>query len=229
VHQTNKTQPASKGNLVRRLGFDLTNVLTTNALTGALNFFVLVYFARALGPEILADYALILIGIELAFLLLNFGFNQILIYQGGLVSTTVAAVVWCTALQSVLLVLFSYAAWFAYSLLDHHDAARLLVPATWLLMARLLGLYGAVALTPLEVKLEYTKVSKIRAVAAIVSSAVGVLAATSEQSVLPFVYRELTSACTDRGGHPHGPLPSPDSIQGRVRGGVAIFQENVDS
>jgi O-antigen/teichoic acid export membrane protein len=195
VHQTNKNRPASKDNQVRRLGLDLTSVLATNALIGALNFFVLIYFARALGPEILADYALILIGIELSFLVLNFGFNQILIYQGGLVSTTVAAVFWCTILQSVSLVLVSYAAWFAYSLLDHHDAARLLVPATWLLIARLLGLYGAVALTPLEVKLEHTKVSKIRAVAAIVSSAVGVLAATFEQSVLPFVYRELTSAC----------------------------------
>jgi O-antigen/teichoic acid export membrane protein len=195
VHQTNHDQSANKDNQVRRLGLDLTNVFATNALTGALNFFVLIYFARALGPEILSDYALILIGLELAFLVLNFGFNQILIYQGGLASATVAAVVWCTALQSAALVLVSYAVWFAYSLLDHQDAARLLVPATWLLIARLLGLYGGVALTPFEVRLEYTKVSKIRAVAAIVSSAVGVGAASFEHSVLPFIYRELTSAC----------------------------------
>jgi Polysaccharide biosynthesis protein len=195
VHQASKDQPNSKDNQVRRLGLDLTNVLATNGLTAALNFIVLIYFARALGPEILADYALILIGIEVPFLLLNFGFNQVLIYRGRLASATVAAVIWCTALQSVALVLISYAVWFAYSLLDQEDAARLLVPATWLLIARLLGLHSAVALTPFEVRLEYRTVSKIRAVAAIVSSAVGVFAATLEHSVLPFIYRELTSVC----------------------------------
>jgi hypothetical protein len=195
VHQTNKDQPANKNNPVRRLGLDLTNVFATNAFTGTLNFFVLIYFARALGPEILADYALILIGIELSFLFLNFGFNQILIYEGRLASATVAAVIWCTALQSVALLLIAYAVWFAYSLLDHQDAARLLVPATWLLIARLLGLHSAVALTPFEARLEHTRVSRIRAIAAIVSSAVGVFAATFEKSVLPFIYRELISAC----------------------------------
>lgn len=195
MHQTSKDQPSTKDNPVRRLRLDLTSVFATNALTGALNFIVLIYFARALGPEILADYALILIGIELAFLVLNFGFNQSLIYQGRLASATVAAVIWCTTLQSVALVLISYAVWFGYSLLDQEDATRLLVPATWLLIARLLGLHSAVALTPFEVRLEYRTVSKIRAVAAIVSSAVGVFAATLEHSVMPLIYRELTSAC----------------------------------
>ena len=68
-------------NALLRKGISWT--LTMDLIGGIFNFIAQIWFARMLGVEIVAEYALIVIAFEISFLPVNFGFNLSIIRHHG--------------------------------------------------------------------------------------------------------------------------------------------------
>jgi O-antigen/teichoic acid export membrane protein len=182
------------GGSKRGLTRSLTNVFAVTAYAGLLNFVVLIYFVRTLGPTPVALYAATTLGIELAVLMLNFGFNQALVYHGRSGNTLLPAVLYLTAAQSLAISAATGVVWLVYMAIDQEGAQVLLGPGSWILLARLMGIWGNVALAPLEVDFRYSSVSAIRASAATAGAFTGVVAAHHYHDVFAFVLRDLAAA-----------------------------------
>jgi PST family polysaccharide transporter len=156
------------------------------------NFLAQIWFARRLGVDIIAQYATLVVVLDMAFLVLNFGFNQAVIRSPGdqhLYDSAFALVI----LQSLAFIALSgviYA--FAYFGLAI-QVKDLVIPGLILILARIMGNFAILFYTPLEYKMKYSSLSKLRMVSTLFGLVVGVFLVLSGGGLHALIYRDFSS------------------------------------
>jgi O-antigen/teichoic acid export membrane protein len=174
------------------LGHNTSWVLTANAVSGLLNLGVLIWFARVLGSEVMGAYAQVVVAVDLIAGLLGFGFNQALIRTPEDADLR-AAVVAATAVQAAAIAAIVLCALTVFWASGEWEST-VVASAVVLLIARLVGLFTFVADADYRARLLYRPIAVAQALAAVVATAVGVLALYAGAGVLSMAIRDVTSS-----------------------------------
>lgn len=175
--------------LRKQLGAALVGTIVVSAS----NFIGVVAIARFLGPSEVGIYATCLVVVDVAFSLINFGFNQAVVRHGGDREVYGAALTGVAA-QAVI-ALFALCGVLA---LQSATPLKLLPGPAWVAGAvvafRLLGVTSSLLYAAHEVELNYVRISAIQAASALIANTLGVLVAAMSHDVGAFVVRDLTGA-----------------------------------
>ena len=158
-----------------------------------MNFVGLIVFARLLGVDVIGQYGMIIIAIELMSLLFNFGFNQAAIkYSEN--QNVFSAALSLIIIQSSVLALMVVIVYFSSSLVLE-SSNGIIFPAVMLLCARILDYFTTLAYAPLESQLKYDAIAKTRVVSVITGISVGLFSSLwLNQSVYVLILRDLVTA-----------------------------------
>ena len=171
----------------------LSWVFITNTFIGMANFLAQIWFARRLGVDIIAQYATLVVVLDTAFLVLNFGFNQAVIRSPGdqrLYDSAFALVI----LQSLAFVALSGAIYaFAYFGLVI-QVKDLVIPGLMLMLTRIVGTFATLFYAPIESSMEYSLLSKFRIVSTLFGLLAGVFFVLCNGGLHALVYRDFVSA-----------------------------------
>ena len=181
--------PASKYALKNALSW----AFSANAIANIINLSGIIIFGRLLGVEVIGQYGVILVAIELLFLFLNFGFNQAAIKYGGDQAVFSASLTLIVIQSFILLIIASTV--FVLVYFFKSESIYLVVPAVIILSAKILDLYVTLSYAPLESQMQY----KIIALSRLTSIGLSVLfwiliAVFYSKSIYVLVLRDVTSA-----------------------------------
>jgi len=179
------------------MGPNLSNVvgwtLGGNVVVGFANFLSMVWFARALGPQIMGVYAALLVAFQLLTALLTPGFNQAIIRTPSKQTLTEAAT-FATFVQSLVIVGASGVVCGIALLTTEGRVADLLIPGIGMLVSTVLSLWVYLLAAPFEAVLEYRRLVRIRIIALFVSTLIGVVAVERGFGLGGLVVRDVMSS-----------------------------------
>ncbi|PWT74113.1 MAG: hypothetical protein C5B60_07205 [Chloroflexi bacterium] len=173
-----------------RLFNNLKHVLSANVITGLVNFLSTVWFARKLGPEIMGQFAVLLVVIQMLTAFLTPGFNQAIIRNPSR-NTLATAATFATFLQSLVMIGASAILYGMVYWVSNQHVANLLLPGIGMLASAVMSLWMYLLAVPFEAGLDYRSLVYIRIVALMVSIVTGVLAVEAGFGLYALVIRDL--------------------------------------
>jgi len=167
--------------------------LIANFIVGILNFLSQIWFARVLGIEIVGQYALIIVALDLSCLPINFGFNLSVIRHKGETKTFRGALA-LILIQIHFIPIICGIIYLGYYLVAPQQATVLFIPYMLMIFSKILCIFSTIIYAPLESKLHYRFLSGARLVSTIFGLGIASLFVFSKPGVYCFVARDLAIA-----------------------------------
>ncbi|MCC6134845.1 MAG: oligosaccharide flippase family protein [Gammaproteobacteria bacterium] len=179
-------------NSSKRLLRNLNWVVSANAVAGIANFLAIAWFARALGPTTMGDYAIVVTVIQLVTAFLSAGFDQAIIRMPHDLDITAAAGA-ATIAQSLLVVLGSAVVYLYFFIQTPAEAAVISGPAALVLAAMVVSLFSYLLAAPIAAEMDYRFLTVSRLASTGLGIGAGVVLATLDYGLYALAWRD---ACT---------------------------------
>lgn len=169
----------------------LSLVFVGNAVSGILNLATQIFLARKLGASVIGDYGKLSVAIDIAILLVNFGFNQAVIRLRATAESLAAGYVLVCA-QAV-------AAGLIATIIFWVGSSTGMVVVSWsamlvMLVARVCGLFATMTYAQLEADLKYSRLVLLQVVAAACGAFVVLIGVGEIRNAYILLLRDLTVA-----------------------------------
>lgn len=174
----------------RSLYLALKSTLISGVAIGVINFLVQIYLARTMGVSIIADYAKIVVVAQIVLLFTSFSFSH------GLIGVGYSVVGFRNLLSlSVVQTIIIIVAWIIVGLglawTYPQDAAQLAWPSIFYMIGTIAVNLGHTFNVVLEVRLNYTKLTRIRFASFAISGIIAILSSLLSKSVFSMVAKDL--------------------------------------
>jgi O-antigen/teichoic acid export membrane protein len=203
-------------NSSKRLLRNLNWVVATNAVAGIANFLAIAWFARALGPTTMGDYAIVVTAVQLVAAFLSAGFDQAIIRMPRNRDIAAAAGA-ATMAQSLLVVLGSTGVYLYFFFQTPAEAAVISGPAALVLAAIVISLFSNFLAAPIAAEMDYRFLALSRLASTGLGIGAGVVLASHDHGLYALACRDACTGlvmlllCRSRAV---GPLPWRASSQG---------------
>jgi O-antigen/teichoic acid export membrane protein len=177
---------------ISHLNKALSWTIIANILSGILNLIGQIFFARILGVEIISEYAVVVVSLELILLFFSFGFNQAVIkyHHENNIFTAAYSLIFIQSLAIIITCGLLYILVIKFGGIA--SVALLLI--TGCLVSRLLGLFTTLAYAPLEGVLDYRPIAISRLFSVIFGISIGLIYLSTSKDVYSLVIRDFFTA-----------------------------------
>lgn len=175
------------------LARNLNWVVASNVVCGIANLAAMAWFARILGPGTMGDYAVVVTAVQLVAAFLSAGFDQAIIRTPDDRNLAGAAAL-ATLGQSLLVIASSVSVYAIGNLIYPEVSTHLLGPATLVVMAVVMSMFGSLYAAPLAGRMRYGFLAIARVVAVAIGLGCGLALALFDQSPYAPALRDLVTA-----------------------------------
>ena len=184
-----------KSNFTVLLTNNISWTFFSDLTIATISFFGQIWFARILGVEIIGQYALLVLSVEVSKLPIDFGFNLPVIRFHGNTKIFQAAFT-LTIIQIVIISLI----WLSIACFFFHfhqtERASLFIPGIILLISRIIGQLAILIYAPIETDLNYRFLSISRLLSTTIGMVISVLLVLFNFGLLSLATRELLISTT---------------------------------